>query len=99
VGIILVWKGVSDMADAFPALWGPVSFILGVILLLATGLLVSFFVGDGIIISGLRQEKKVVEKTETEVKTEQVEMREVLAELKEIEKDVEELKAGKSVEK
>lgn len=97
VGVILVWKGVWDIADAVPGLWGPVSLALGVLLLLATGLLVSFFVGDTIILSGLKHEKKVVEKTETEIKGEQIEMREVLAELKEIEKDVEDLKRKEGI--
>ncbi|MGC9610858.1 MAG: hypothetical protein ABSE68_01405 [Minisyncoccia bacterium] len=49
---------------------GFISLILGVAILLLTGLFVAGFIGDHILISGLRHEKKVAEKTEEEVKTE-----------------------------
>lgn len=49
---------------------GFVSLILGVVILLATGLFVAGFIGDHILISGLRHEKKVTEKTEEEVESE-----------------------------
>jgi hypothetical protein len=70
IGIVLVWKGVWETAEMFPFLVGPVSFILGVGILLATGLLVSFFIGDSIIMSGYKHDKKLVEKTAKEVKSE-----------------------------
>ena len=46
---------------------GPLSLLIGTILLLITGLFVSVFIGDQVIISGLRGEKKLTEKTEKEV--------------------------------
>ena len=49
---------------------GPLSILIGSTLLLMTGLFVSNFIGNEIIISGLRGEKKIAEKTEAEVKTE-----------------------------
>lgn len=56
----------------YPFLWdGAVSLIAGTIILLVTGLLVSNFIGDHIIISGLRREKKLAEKTEGEVEEEE----------------------------
>ena len=67
VGIILLWKGVWETAELFPLLHGPGSIIVGIILLLATGLLVSFFIGDNIILSGHKREKKLAERTESEV--------------------------------
>lgn len=71
VGIILLWKGIWETAEYYPILDGPGSIILGTAILLASGLLVSFFIGDTIIISGLKREKKIADKTEKEVRTEE----------------------------
>ena len=43
------------------------SFIASMVILLSTGLFVSFFVGDSIILTGLRREKKLIEKSEGEL--------------------------------
>lgn len=53
-------------------LWwdGPSSILIGLILLLMTGVFVSEFIGKEIIITGLRGEKKLTERTEREVRTE-----------------------------
>src|SRR5690348_1257048 len=69
IGIILMWKGVEETAKLVPFLYGPASFLLGALILLGSGLLVSFFVGDNIIISGIMREKKLVDKAEKEVIT------------------------------
>ena len=39
VGIVLFWKGVWETAELFPVLFGPVSFLISVVILLLTGLL------------------------------------------------------------
>lgn len=79
------------------SLWwdGPLSFAIGTTILLMTGVFVSNFIGNEIIISGLKGEKKVAEKTEKEVKTEKTELQIIQEELDilsskltEIEKDV-----------
>ncbi len=70
VGVVLFWRGVWHLADELPFMTSIVSIASGSILLLATGLLVSVFIGDQVIISGLRGEKKVTEKTEVEVEYE-----------------------------
>lgn len=49
---------------------GPLSLLVGTLILLLTGVFVSGFIGNEIIISGLRGEKKLTEKTEKELKTE-----------------------------
>lgn len=76
--IVLFWRGVWITADQI-VLWfpesyhwvdGPISLMTSILLLLATGLFVSFFVSDRIILSGIKQEKKLVEKTESEVRQE-----------------------------
>ena len=91
IGIILIWKGVEDTAESI-GLTGLFAFFTGLGILLLTGLLVSFFIGEGIIISGLKREKKVVEKTENELKEEQEKVDRIAIELSHIEKEVKEIK-------
>ncbi len=91
VGIILLWRGIWIIADNYN-MSGLVSVILGSVILLATGLFVSFFVGDRVIISGIKEEKRIDEKTEEEIKKETEEIKEIKTELKEIGKDLEEIK-------
>lgn len=95
VGIVLVWKGVWETAEYIPALSGPASFVLGMAILLVTGLLVSFFIGDSIILSGFRREKKLAEKTEREVRSEMDLLEKIAGDVAEIKKDVQEESAVK----
>ncbi|OGC80767.1 hypothetical protein A2943_02715 [Candidatus Adlerbacteria bacterium RIFCSPLOWO2_01_FULL_51_16] len=95
VGIVLIWKGVWETAELFPWLFGPASVLLGVIILLVTGLLVSFFIGDSIIISGFKQEKKLVEKTGDEVKSEMEVLIKMEKKIEHLEKDVHEIQGEK----
>lgn len=91
IGIILVWKGVWETAEVIPGLWGPSSVIIGALILLLTGLLVSFFIGDSIIISGFKKEKKLVEKAESEVRSEKDLIVELEQKIEHLEKDVHEI--------
>mgnify|MGYP001577278569 CR=1 FL=1 len=77
VGVVLFWRGVWHTADLFPILTGPVSILISILILLATGLFVSFFVGDDIIIAGLKEEKKISDKTEEEIKKEGLAIRNI----------------------
>lgn len=86
VGIVLFWKGVWETAEYFPLLGGPPSAVLGAVILLVTGLLVSFFIGDSIILSGYKHEKKLAEKTEAEVRSEKDAVQNILSKLDAIEK-------------
>ncbi len=90
IGIILLWRGIWMIADDF-GMSGIISTVLGVIILLLIGLFVSFFVGEQIIISGIKEEKKVDEKTAEEIKQEVSSLKEIKEELKEIKEEVEEL--------
>lgn len=90
VGIILVWKGIWEATEAYPFLFGLPSAILGLVLLLMTGLLVQFFIGDAIILSGMTHEKKLVEKTEEEVEEEEVSIHHIVVRLKAIEDKMDE---------
>ena len=93
VGIVLFWRGVWHTADLFEFMTGPVSLLLSLAILLITGLFVSFFVGDTIIIAGLKRQKKLAERTELEVETEKEELDEVRALVRKMGRDLEEIKA------
>lgn len=86
-GLVLFWRGIWHMADVLEKIDGWPSLIFsplgsattGVIILLATGLFVSVFIGDQIILSGIRKDKKIIDKTIDEVETEKTEVEETLA--------------------
>lgn len=65
--------------DAVGLPWwdGPLSILIGGLILLLTGPFVSSFIGNEVIISGMRGEKKLAEKTELEVKTEMEKLNEL----------------------
>ncbi len=69
MGRLLAIGGGDSTTDLVSAAWwdGPLSVLIGMVLLLAVGLFVSSFIGNEIIISGLKREKKMIEKTEDEV--------------------------------
>lgn len=91
IGIVLIWKGVEETAGIFPFLFGPVSLIVGLVILLATGLLVSFFTGSSAVLSEQKSEEKLVKKTESEVHTEEAVLPKIESELKAIHEEVKEL--------
>ena|SRR3989344_9389004 len=102
-GIVLFWRGVWHTADMFPFLNGPISIIISLVLLLMTGLFVSFFIGHYIIFSGLKQEKKIEEREEAEIEIEldlQRAQMKVLMEIKnkieKIEKEIADIKLKNS---
>jgi hypothetical protein len=63
VGIVLFWRGVWHTADQLFLIQNSyISMALGAVLLLAIGTFVSSFIGNEIIISGIKKEKTAVEK-------------------------------------
>lgn len=90
IAIVLFWRGVWMVADEL-GLSSWASIIVSVIIMLLTGLFVSFFVGDRIVLSGLRQEKKIIEKAKEGIVEEQSELSEVKSELRKIEREIEHL--------
>ena len=88
IGVVLIWRGVWMIADDFN-MSGGFSLVLGVLLSIVTGLFVSFFVGDKIIITGIKQEKRIDEKTEAEIKREEVTLGEIKKDLRKIEREIE----------
>lgn len=98
--IVLFWRGVWHTADILQAKggwWGiifyePISLILVLIVLLATGLFVSYFIGDTILISGLKGQKKVTDKTEKEIEEEEMQIGQIRTTIKEMKKEIDEIK-------
>ncbi|MCL5012097.1 MAG: hypothetical protein M1320_01600 [Patescibacteria group bacterium] len=95
VAIVLFWRGVWHLADD----WGMsslTSLIISVVIMLATGTFVSFFIGEQILLSGLREEKRLDEKTEEEIEQEDDRIANMRHEIDEIRDDVEEIKSAVS---
>lgn len=90
IGVVLIWRGVWMIADSFN-MSGFVSMVLGVLISMSAGLFVSFFVGDSIIITGIKKEKRIDEKTESEIKKEEVTLGEIKEDLNEIKKEINEI--------
>lgn len=94
--IVLFWRGIWNIGDWLEAQGGiigmifsaPGSVILTILIMLATGLFTSFFVGDLIIMSGLRKEKKVTERTEEEIRAEDAKITALEKTLEEVRQEV-----------
>ena len=85
VGLVLFWRGVWHAADDIN-LGSVVSIILGAIVLLLTGVFVSAFIGNRLIISGLIGEKKLAEKEQEEIETEEAQIQNLQETLSRLEK-------------
>jgi hypothetical protein len=66
--------------------------LLATILLMLTGLIVSVFIGDRILLSGIRHEKKMEERTEDLIKEEVITLSHIRDEIRLIKKEIEALK-------
>ncbi len=98
--IVLFWRGIwvtADQIETYFSLWPGWLLLASILIMMATGLFVSFFIGDRIILSGLKKEKKLTEKTEEEVRQEETILINIYRRLEKMEKDIEEIKEkGKS---
>lgn len=97
---LLFWRGAWRTFDAIENLGGifgfllspVVSLILSIIILLMTGLFVSVFIGEMVIISGLRKEKKVFDKTESEIRGEGNLLVEIKSEMEKLTREMSDIK-------
>ena len=97
--VVLFWRSVWETADmlmrSYPSLalffYPPVQVVISTLALMLTGLMVSVFIGDRIILSGLRHEKKLEEQTEELVKEEEVSLVGVRNEIRALRRDLEKL--------
>ena len=95
-GVILFWRGIWHTADYLEenTFIGSIIFsdigsmILGMIMLLISGLFVSVFIGDSILISGLKKEKKITEKTSEEIDSEKDIIEEIDRKISHLEGDI-----------
>ncbi len=100
VAIVLFWRGVWHTADILEGQGGwlgwifyePINLIIVVLILLATGLFVSYFIGDTILMSGIKQEKKTTDRTEKEIKEEEEEIKKEDAEIAKLRTNISEMK-------
>ena len=100
IAIVLFWRGVWHTADLLQGQGGVIGFlfspvvnmIIVAIVLLMTGLFVSYFIGDTILMSGLKGEKKVADKTRKDVKEEEEKLGQLRSTIKDMKKEVDEIK-------
>jgi hypothetical protein len=98
--VVLFWRGVWHSADILMAKGGilgvifyePYTIIWAAIILLMTGLFVSSFIGERIILSGIKNEKRIDQKTEEEINKEEDEIRSMRSKISQMSKDIEEIK-------
>lgn len=91
VALISFWRGVwegSDLLQIHPL----TSLIVGIVLMLGIGILVTNFLGARILLSGLTGKKKLEEKTIEEIQGEEVLLSELEEKVNHIEKILEEKK-------
>lgn len=101
VCVVLFWRGVWHTADILMAKGGvlatifyePYTILWTIFIMLLTGLFVSFFIGERIVISGLKHDKKLFEKTAEEVAAEESEITNVLEHIDIIEENLVRLKS------
>lgn len=97
--LVIFWRGVWDMMDILYLEFGfwflhPIgSLIISIVLMLATGTFISFFIGEQIIISGLKEEKRIDQKTEQDIEMEDYKIKHMADEVAEIRKDIIKIKS------
>ena len=87
VGVVLFWRGVWHTADELQ-LGAIASVIIGACILLITGVFVSAFIGNRLILSGLSGEKKLEEKTKEEIETEEDQIQKIQKIVVEIQEEI-----------
>ncbi len=104
VGVVLFWRAVWETADMLMRLnsvlafvfYPPIQLLISTILLLITGLMVSVFIGDRIILSGLRHEKKLEEKTEELVEEEVITLKHIQNEIRGLRSEIKKISNNRS---
>lgn len=99
VSVIMLWRAIWESIDMLYNtnnsflnwfFYPPIQILISIGILLITGLMVSNFIGYRTILSGLKKEKKLEELTEKMVEEEEITLKQVMKELKDIKKDLEE---------
>lgn len=92
IGVTLFWRGVWHLADSYN-MSAIASVIIGSIILLITGAFVTTFIGTRLIISGLIGGKKLAEKTEEELETEESQIKKIQNTLNRVEEKLDTLES------
>ena len=92
VGVVLFWRGVWITADLFEFMTGPISIAIAIIILGLSGILVSEFIGEHVLMASLRGEKKLEEKTREEILKEDEKIEAMEHTLETIQSDISEIK-------
>lgn len=98
-GVVLFWRGIWHTADIIEKnsilggyIFSPLgSIVLAVTILLSTGLFLSVFIGDSIIMSGIKHDKKIIEKTLADEEVEKADIEKVLVAIVDMKKELEHL--------
>ncbi|OGN09307.1 MAG: hypothetical protein A3C64_01670 [Candidatus Yanofskybacteria bacterium RIFCSPHIGHO2_02_FULL_41_12] len=90
--VVLFWDGVERFVGGFDFFTPEISIIISVVILLLTGTMVSFFIGNETIISGLKTERRIDQKTETDIRAEEEKINHLHRVIEEIRQDVAEIK-------
>lgn len=69
-----------------------VSLIVSIVLMLLTGTFISFLIGGRLIFSGLKKEKRNDQKTEEELRLEEISLKKIFTEIQEIKKEISTIK-------
>lgn len=97
---VLFWRGVWHTADILAdkgGVWAiifyePYTIIWVSIILVLIGLFVSIFIGDSIIMSGIKHEKKVTEKTAEEILNEEDRITKLSNKIQDLKNEISEIK-------
>ncbi len=106
VSIVLFWRAVWHTADMLASQGGvigflfyePINLVIVTMILLASGLFVSYFIGDTILMSGLKGQKKMTDKTVKELQEEEASLENVQESLNELKAEVVKMKEVVQVE-
>lgn len=88
IGIVFFYRGVWLLADEFSFMTGLITFLASIVILLLSGAFVEHFVSDKIIASGIRKEKKFVEKEAAEIHAETSMLRDVQKDIQKLDKKI-----------
>lgn len=87
IGAVFYFRGVWHLADEMQ-IGSITSLVVSLIILISTGSFVAHFVGNDVILSGLKKEKKLIEKTEEEIAMETATLNEIKEEIKSLRAEI-----------
>ncbi len=90
IAIVLFWRGIWDLADMYGMTpW--TSVIVSIVIMMATGTFVSFFIGERLLMSGLKEEKRLDQRTEEDLEKEEAHTQRIFEEIEEMRKMIYEI--------